>query len=86
VLVGRARQVTASLTAQASRHGLSESQRVGVEACVLYLIGDRLDVTVGHGGIVGGISAALGCEGRMYTPQPPPRACCASDPMRFATG
>jgi hypothetical protein len=37
VLAGRARQVTESLTAQASQHGLAESQRAGVEACVRYL-------------------------------------------------
>jgi Uncharacterised protein family (UPF0236) len=37
VLAGRARQVTASLTAQAAQHGLTESQRTGVEACVRYL-------------------------------------------------
>jgi hypothetical protein len=37
VLAGRTRQVTASLTAQAAQHGLTESQRTGVEACVRYL-------------------------------------------------
>jgi hypothetical protein len=37
VLAGRARQVTASLTAQAARHGLTEGRRAGVEACVRYL-------------------------------------------------
>jgi hypothetical protein len=37
VLAGRARQVTESLTAQAARHGLTESQRTGVETCVRYL-------------------------------------------------
>jgi hypothetical protein len=37
VLAGRARQVTGSLTAQAARHGLTESQRAGAEACVRYL-------------------------------------------------
>ena len=37
VLAGRTRQVTESLTAQAARHGLAESQRTGVEACVRYL-------------------------------------------------
>lgn len=37
VLAGRARQATASLTAQAARHGLTGSQRTGVEACVRYL-------------------------------------------------
>jgi hypothetical protein len=37
VLAGRARQVTASLTAQAAQRGLAESQRTGVEACVRYL-------------------------------------------------
>jgi hypothetical protein len=37
VLAGRARQVTGSLTAQAARHGLTESQRTGVEECVRYL-------------------------------------------------
>jgi hypothetical protein len=37
VLAGRARQVTGSLTAQAAQHGLTESQRAGVEACVRYL-------------------------------------------------
>jgi hypothetical protein len=37
VLAGRARQVAESLTAQAGQHGLAESQRAGVEACVRYL-------------------------------------------------
>jgi hypothetical protein len=37
VLAGRTRQATASLTAQAAQHGLTESQRTGVEACVRYL-------------------------------------------------
>ena len=37
MLAGRARQVTASLTAQAAQRGLTESQRAGVEACVCYL-------------------------------------------------
>jgi hypothetical protein len=37
VLVGRARQVTRSLTAQAGQRGLTESQRTGVETCVRYL-------------------------------------------------
>jgi hypothetical protein len=37
VLAGRARQVTESLTAQAARHGLTESQQAGVQACVRYL-------------------------------------------------
>ncbi len=37
VLAGRARQVTESLTAQVGQHGLTESQRTGVEACVRYL-------------------------------------------------
>ena len=37
VLAVRARQVTASLTAQAARHGLTEGRRAGVEACVRYL-------------------------------------------------
>jgi hypothetical protein len=37
VLAGRARQVTASLTAQAGQHGLTGSQRTGVETCVRYL-------------------------------------------------
>jgi hypothetical protein len=35
VLAGRARQVTASLTAQAA--GLAESQRAGVDTCARYL-------------------------------------------------
>jgi hypothetical protein len=34
VLAGRVRQVTGSLTAQSRQHGLTESQRAGVEACV----------------------------------------------------
>jgi hypothetical protein len=37
VLAGRARQVTASLTAQAGQPGLTESQRAGAEECVRYL-------------------------------------------------
>lgn len=37
VLAGRARQVTASLTAQAARHGLTDAQRAGARACVRYL-------------------------------------------------
>jgi hypothetical protein len=37
VLAGRTRQVTESLTAQAGQHGLTGSQRAGVEACVRYL-------------------------------------------------
>ena len=41
VLAGRARQVTASLTAQAARHGLTESQRTGVRACVRCLTGNQ---------------------------------------------
>jgi hypothetical protein len=34
VLADRTRQVTESLTARAGQHGLAESQRPGVEACV----------------------------------------------------
>jgi hypothetical protein len=41
VLAGRARQVTASITAQASRHGLAESQRAGAETCMRYLAGNE---------------------------------------------
>jgi hypothetical protein len=41
VLAGRARQVTESLTAQAGQHGLAESQRTGVEACVRYLTNNK---------------------------------------------
>jgi len=38
VLAGRARQVAESIAAQASRRGLTESQRTGAEACVRYLV------------------------------------------------
>jgi hypothetical protein len=41
VLAGRARQVTESLTAQAGQHGLTESQRTGVKACVRYLANNK---------------------------------------------
>ena len=41
VLAGRARQVTRSLTAQAAQHGLTESQRTGVEACARYLTNNQ---------------------------------------------
>ncbi len=37
MLAGRARQVTASLTAQAAQRGLTAGQRTGVETCVRYL-------------------------------------------------
>ena len=37
VLAGRTRQVTASLTAQAAQHELTESQQAGVQECVRYL-------------------------------------------------
>jgi hypothetical protein len=37
VLAGRSRQVTASLTAQASQHELTASQRTGVDTCVRYM-------------------------------------------------
>jgi hypothetical protein len=37
VLAGHVRQVTGSLTAQAAQHGLTESQRTGVDTCVRYL-------------------------------------------------
>jgi hypothetical protein len=37
VLAGRARQVTAFLTAQAAQHGLTGNQRAGVDACARYL-------------------------------------------------
>ena len=41
VLAGRVRQVTRSLTAQAAQHGLTESQRTGVEACARYLTNNK---------------------------------------------
>ena len=41
VLAGRTRQVTGSLIAQAGQHGLAESQRTGVEACVRYLTSNK---------------------------------------------
>ena len=40
VLAGRPQQVTES-TAQAGQHGLAESQRTGVEACVRYLTSNK---------------------------------------------
>lgn len=41
VLAGRTQQVTEYLTAQAGQHGLTESQRTGVEACVRYLTSNK---------------------------------------------
>jgi hypothetical protein len=41
VLAGRTQQVTESLTAQAGQHGLAESQRTGVDACVRYLANNK---------------------------------------------
>jgi hypothetical protein len=48
VLAGRARQVTASITAQASRHGLTGSQRAGAETCVRYLTTRSTCATTKH--------------------------------------
>jgi hypothetical protein len=57
VLAGRTRQVTASLTAQAARHGLGETQRAGVEACVRYLTNNtkylRYDTALASGWPIG---------------------------------
>ena len=68
---GRARQVTRSLTTQASQHGLAESQRAGVQACVRYLTGKNEYLRYDE---------ALTAGGRSPPASPKEPACCGHAP------